>query len=327
MTLHTSRTTNNPSRILVTGSAGFIGYHLCQSLLKDGFIVYGVDNINSYYDPTLKQARLEQLQSHTNFSFNKLDISISAELYKAFEDFKPQKVVNLAAQAGVRYSLENPQAYIESNVVGFMNILECCRHHTVEGLIYASSSSVYGGNKKIPFSVEDRVDRPISIYAATKKSNELMAHSYSHLFGLHTTGLRYFTVYGPWGRPDMAYYIFADKISKGEPISVFNHGKMERDFTYIDDIITGTRVAIDKNYPCEVFNLGNNNSEDLMEMVGLIESEIGKKAEIQFEGMQPGDVKRTFADIEHSKQKLNYMPTTKIVEGIRKFIEWYLTYN
>ena len=235
-----------------------------------------MDNINSYYDPALKQARLDQLQSHPNFSFNKLDISISAELNKVFEDFKPQKVVNLAAQAGVRYSLENPQAYIESNVVGFMNILECCRHHDVEGLIYASSSSVYGGNEKIPFSVDDRVDRPISIYAATKKSNELMAHSYSHLFGLNTTGLRFFTVYGPWGRPDMAMYIFADKISKGEPIQVFNHGKMERDFTYIDDIISGTRAAIEHNYQYEVFNLGNNNSEDLMEMVGLIESEIGE---------------------------------------------------
>jgi UDP-glucuronate 4-epimerase len=315
------------SRILVTGAAGFIGYHLCQSLLKDGFIVYGVDNINSYYDPALKQARLRKLQSHPNFSFKKLDISISAELNKAFEDFKPQKVVNLAAQAGVRYSLENPQAYIESNIVGFMNILECCRHHDVEGLIYASSSSVYGGNEKIPFSVDDRVDRPISIYAATKKSNELMAHSYSHLFDLHTTGLRFFTVYGPWGRPDMAMYIFADKIFKGEPISVFNHGKMERDFTYIDDIITGTRAAIEKNYPCEVFNLGNNNSEDLMEMVGLIESEIGKKAEIQFKGMQPGDVKRTFADIKHSQEKLSYSPTTKIVDGIPKFIEWFLAYN
>jgi UDP-glucuronate 4-epimerase len=318
---------NNPSRILVTGVAGFIGYHLCQSLLKDGFIVYGVDNLNSYYNPALKQARLEQLNSHKNFSFSQIDISNSAKLNKAFEDFKPQKVVNLAAQAGVRYSLENPKAYIESNVVGFMNILECCRHHDVEGLIYASSSSVYGGNEKIPFSVDDRVDRPISIYAATKISNELMAHTYSHLFGLKTTGLRFFTVYGPWGRPDMAYYIFADKISKGEPISVFNHGKMERDFTYIDDIITGTRAAIEKNYPCEVFNLGNNNSEDLMEMVGLIEMEIGKKAEIQFEEMQPGDVKRTFADIELSKQKLNYTPTTKIVEGIPKFIEWYLAYS
>jgi len=315
------------SRILVTGSAGFIGYHLCKSLLNDGVIVQGIDNLNSYYDPTLKQARLDQLQSHTNFSFKKLDISISAELNKVFEDFKPQKVVNLAAQAGVRYSLENPQAYIESNVVGFMNILECCRHNDVEGLIYASSSSVYGGNEKIPFSIDDRVDRPISIYAATKKSNELMAHSYSHLFGLNTTGLRFFTVYGPWGRPDMAMYIFVDKISKGERISVFNHGKMERDFTYIDDIITGTRAAIEKNYPCEVFNLGNNNSEDLMEMVGLIESEIGKKAEIEFEGMQPGDVKRTFADIEYSKQKLNYTPTTKIVVGIPKFLEWYLTYS
>ena len=315
------------SRILVTGAAGFIGYHLCKSLLDDGFIVHGIDNLNSYYDPALKQARLDQLQSHPNFSFNKLDISNSDDLNKAFENFKPQKVVNLAAQAGVRYSLENPQAYIESNVVGFMNILECCRHHDVEGLIYASSSSVYGGNEKIPFSVDDRVDRPISIYAATKKSNELMAHSYSHLFGLNTTGLRFFTVYGPWGRPDMAMYIFADKISKGEPIQVFNHGKMERDFTYIDDIINGTRAAIDKNYPYEVFNLGNNNSEDLMEMVRLIESQIGKKADIKFEGMQPGDVKKTFADIKHSQEKLNYTPTTKIVEGIPKFIEWYSEYS
>ena len=295
--------------------------------MNDGFIVYGVDNINSYYDPALKQARLDQLLTHPNFSFNKLNISNSDELNKAFKEFKPQKVVNLAAQAGVRYSLENPQAYIESNVVGFMNILECCRYHDVEGLIYASSSSVYGGNEKIPFSVDDHVDRPISIYAATKISNELMAHTYNHLFGLNTTGLRFFTVYGPWGRPDMAYYIFADKISKGEPICVFNHGKLERDFTYIDDIITGTRAAIDKNYPCEIFNLGNNNSEDLMEMVGLIESEIGKKAEIQFEGMQPGDVKRTFADIEHSKKKINYTPKTKIVKGIPKFIEWFLAYN
>ena len=295
--------------------------------MDDGFIVHGIDNLNSYYDPALKQARLDQLQSHPNFSFNKLDISNSDDLNKAFENFKPQKVVNLAAQAGVRYSLENPQAYIESNVVGFMNILECCRHHDVEGLIYASSSSVYGGNEKIPFSIDDRVDRPISIYAATKKSNELMAHSYSHLFGLNTTGLRFFTVYGPWGRPDMAMYIFADKISKGEPIQVFNHGKMERDFTYIDDIINGTRAAIDKNYPYEVFNLGNNNSEDLMEMVRLIESQIGKKADIKFEGMQPGDVKKTFADIKHSQEKLNYTPTTKIVEGIPKFIDWYLAYS
>ncbi len=295
--------------------------------MDDGFIVHGVDNLNSYYDPDLKQARLNQLQSHPNFSFNKIDISSSTELKKVFKDFKPQKVVNLAAQSGVRYSLENPQAYIESNVIGFMNILECCRYHNVEGLIYASSSSVYGGNEKIPFSVDDRVDRPISIYAATKKSNELMAHSYSYLFGVHTTGLRYFTVYGPWGRPDMAYYIFADKISKGELISVYNHGKMERDFTYIDDIIIGTRAAIENNYPCEVFNLGNNNSEGLMEMIGLIENGIGKNAEIQFEGMHPGDVKRTFADIQHSKQKLDYTPSTKIVEGIPKFIEWFLAYN
>ena len=295
--------------------------------MEDGFIVHGIDNLNSYYDPALKQARLDQLTPQPNFSFCKTDISDYSTLQNEFSSFQPQKVVNLAAQAGVRYSLENPHAYIESNVVGFMNILECCRHNEVEGLIYASSSSVYGGNEKIPFSVEDKVDHPISIYAASKKSNELMAHTYSHLYGLNTTGLRFFTVYGPWGRPDMAMYIFADKISKEEPITVFNHGKMERDFTYIDDIISGTRSAIGNNYPCEVFNLGNSNSEELKEMVSLIEKEIGKKAEIKFEGMQPGDVKKTFAEIGHSQQKLNYNPTTKIADGIPKFIEWYLNYS
>lgn len=295
--------------------------------MEDGFIVHGIDNLNSYYDPALKQARLDQLTPQPNFSFCKTDISDYSTLQNEFSSFQPQKVVNLAAQAGVRYSLENPHAYIESNVVGFMNILECCRHNEVEGLIYASSSSVYGGNEKIPFSVEDKVDHPISIYAASKKSNELMAHTYSHLYGLNTTGLRFFTVYGPWGRPDMAMYIFADKISKEQPITVFNHGKMERDFTYIDDIISGTRSAIENNYPCEVFNLGNSKSEDLMEMISLIEKETGKKAEIKFKGMQPGDVKKTFAEIGHSQQKLNYNPTTKIANGIPKFIEWYLNYS
>jgi len=230
-------------RILVTGSAGFIGYHLSKSLLEDGFQVHGIDNLNDYYDPTLKQARLDQLTPYDNFTFTKSDISDLDLLTKIFQSFKPHKVVNLAAQAGVRYSLENPHAYIESNIVGFMNILECCRYNDVEGLIYASSSSVYGGNEKIPFSVDDPVDKPISIYAATKKANELMAHTYSHLYGLHTTGLRFFTVYGPWGRPDMAMFLFTDKILRDEPIQVFNHGNMKRDFTYIDDIIVGTRLA------------------------------------------------------------------------------------
>jgi len=314
-------------RILVTGSAGFIGYHLCKSLLGDSFQVHGIDNLNDYYDPTLKQARLDQLTSNDNFTLHKNDIADLDSLTKIFQSFKPHKVVNLAAQAGVRYSLENPHAYIRSNVVGFMNILECCRYSNVKGLIYASSSSVYGGNTKIPFSVEDRVDNPISLYAATKKSNELMAHTYSHLYGLRSTGLRYFTVYGPWGRPDMAMFLFTNKILKGEPIQVFNHGKMKRDFTYIDDIISGTRSAIDKNYQCEVFNLGNHRSEELMDMIAFIEKELGKKAEIDFQPMQPGDVPESFADIEKSIEMLRYKPTINMDVGISMFIEWYKEYH
>jgi UDP-glucuronate 4-epimerase len=301
--------------------------HLCKSLLDDGNEIHGIDNLNDYYDPSLKQARLDQLTSNDNFTFSKLDIADLESLEKAFKSFKPHKVVNLAAQAGVRYSLENPHAYIESNIVGFMNILECCRYNDVKGLIYASSSSVYGGNEKIPFSVDDPVDKPISIYAATKKANELMAHTYSHLYGLHTTGLRFFTVYGPWGRPDMAMYIFANKISKGEPIPVFNHGKMQRDFTYIDDIISGTRSAIDKNYKCEVLNLGNNNCEDLMEMISIIEECLGEKADYNFQGMQPGDVQKTFANIDSSTELLGYEPTTSIKDGIPRFIEWFNNYS
>jgi UDP-glucuronate 4-epimerase len=318
---------NNHLKILVTGAAGFIGFHLTKKLLDLGHTVLGVDSLNDYYDVNLKQARLNQLITNENFEFQKIDIADSKSLNKVFTDFQPNKVVNLAAQAGVRYSLENPQAYIDANVTGFMNILECCRHHKVEGLIYASSSSVYGGNTKIPFSVDDRVDHPISIYAASKKANELMAHTYSHLFGLNTTGLRFFTVYGPWGRPDMAMYIFANKIQKGEPIPVFNNGQMKRDFTFIDDIISGTMAAIDKNEPCEVFNLGNSHWENLMDMIGLIEQELGKKADIQFMGMQPGDVEKTFADIKHSTKKLGYKPTTSINEGIPQFINWFKSYN
>jgi len=258
-------------KILVTGAAGFIGFHLSKSLLDDGYEVLGIDNINDYYDPNLKLARLEQLKPYKNFKFEKNDIADRDSITQSFQSFKPQKVINLAAQAGVRYSIENPYAYMNSNLVGFLNIIELCRHHDVEGLIYASSSSVYGGNKKIPFSVEDRVDNPISFYAVSKKSNELIANSYSHLYGLHTTGLRYFTVYGPWGRPDMAMLIFTRKILAGEPIPVFNNGNMKRDFTYIADIIAGTRAAINKNFKCEVFNLGNNKSEQLMDVVSLIE--------------------------------------------------------
>jgi len=310
-------------KILVTGAAGFIGYHLCKSLLEDDYEVLGIDNINDYYDPNLKLARLEQLKPYKNFKFEKVDISDRESLTQSFQSFNPNKVVNLAAQAGVRYSIENPYAYMNSNLVGFLNIIELCRHNNVEGLIYASSSSVYGGNKKIPFSVEDRVDNPISLYAASKKSNELIANSYSHLYGLHTTGLRYFTVYGPWGRPDMAMLIFTRKILAGEPIPVFNNGNMKRDFTYIDDIIAGTRAAIDKNYRCEVFNLGNHKSEQLMDVVSLIEQNLDRKAEINFLPMQPGDVPESFADIDKSIEMLNFKPTTNVDVGIEKLISWY----
>jgi UDP-glucuronate 4-epimerase len=279
--------------------------------------------LNDYYDPNLKLARLDQLKPYENFTFEKVDIADRDSLTQLFQSFNPKKVVNLAAQAGVRYSLENPYAYMDSNLVGFLNIIELCRHNNVKGLIYASSSSVYGGNTTNPFSTEDRVDNPISLYGATKRANELIAHSYSHLYGLHTTGLRYFTVYGPWGRPDMAMFIFTKKILAGKPIPVFNNGKMKRDFTYIDDIIAGTRAAIDKNYKCEVFNLGNHRSEQLTDMIALIEKELGKKGKIDFQPMQPGDVKDSFAEIKQSQEKLRFNPKTSIEKGIPIFIEWY----
>ena len=314
-------------KILVTGAAGFIGFHLSKSLLIDGIEVLGIDNINNYYDPNLKQARLEELNSFKNFKYEKIDIANKESLAKSFQSFTPNKVVNLAAQAGVRYSIENPYTYMETNLVGFLNVIELCRHNDIEGLVYASSSSVYGSNTKIPFSVSDRVDSPISLYAASKKSNELIAHAYSHLYGLRTTGLRFFTVYGPWGRPDMAMYIFTQKILNGEPIPVFNGGDMKRDFTYIDDIVSGTRAAIDKNYKCEIFNLGNHISENLMDMIGLIEKELGKQAIIDFQPMQPGDVKESFAEIKKSKEKLGFIPKTSIKNGIPKFIKWYKEYT
>jgi len=314
------------SKVLVTGAAGFIGFHLCKSLLDDNYEVFGIDNLNDYYDINLKQARLEELKPYKNFTFNKVNLVDRESLTQSFQLFKPNKVVNLAAQTGVRYSLENPYAYIDSNLVGYLNIIELCRHNDVEGLIYASSSSVYGGNEKKPSSVEDRVDNPISLYAASKKSNELIANSYSHLYGLHTTGLRYFTVYGPWGRPDMAMFIFTRKIIAGEPIPVFNNGNMKRDFTYIDDIINGTRLAIDKNFKSEIFNLGSHKSEQLMDMITLIEKKLGKKAILDFQPMQPGDVKESFSDIEKSRKKLYYQPTITIDRGIPKFIDWYKNY-
>ena len=313
-------------KILITGAAGFIGYHLSKSYLDDGFKVLGIDNINNYYDIKLKNDRLKILNKYNTFFFNKLDISNKNLLKEIFENFKPTKVINLAAQAGVRYSIQNPYAYMKSNLEGFLNIIELCRHNNVNGFIYASSSSVYGANKKMPFSINDRVNKPIALYAATKRANELIARSYSHLYGLHTTGLRYFTVYGPWGRPDMAMYIFTKKILNNEPISVFNHGDMKRDFTYIDDIIAGTYAAIDKNYKCEIFNLGNQKSEKLMDMIQLIENELDKKALINFKPMQPGDVKESYAEIDYSTEKLDYLPKTSIESGIPKFVNWYKKY-
>jgi UDP-glucuronate 4-epimerase len=312
--------------ILVTGAAGFIGYHLCASLLNDGYDVLGIDNINDYYNKNIKLDRLEILNKYKNFTFNKIDISDRKAITHSFLNFKPIKVINLAAQAGVRYSLHDPYKYVESNLVGFVNILELCRQTNVKGFIYASSSSVYGKNNKPPFSVDDNVDNPISFYAASKKANELIAHTYSHLYGLHTTGLRYFTVYGPWGRPDMAYFIFTEKIIKGEPINVFNNGHMKRDFSFIDDIISGTRSAIEKNYKCEIFNLGSSKKKGLMDLIKLIENELSLKANINFKSMQSGDVLNAYADISVSKKKLNYSPKISIEDGIPKFINWYKSY-
>ena len=316
----------NKEKILITGCVGFIGMHLCKSLLDDGFIVHGIDNINDYYDINLKTSRLHILQKHKNFSFSKIDITNLDALKILFNKFKPSKVVNLAAQAGVRYSIENPHTYIDTNISGFMNILECCRYNSINGLIYASSSSVYGGNEKIPFSESDNVDNPISIYAASKKANELMAKTYTELYGLKSTGLRFFTVYGPWGRPDMAISIFTKKILKKEPIQIFNFGKMERDFTYVDDIIYGIRSAIKNNFKNKIYNLGNSKSENLLDVVSIIEKYCNKKAIIKLAPMQLGDVKRTYADINLAKSELNYDPKTDVNKGIKSFVEWFKIY-
>ena len=332
------------NKVLITGAAGFIGFHLSMRLLKNGCHVTGIDNLNHYYDVKLKEARLEKLTSFENFSFYKMDISDKKSLEEIFNNTKYDVVVNLAAQAGVRYSIENPHAYVDSNIVGFVNLLEACRHNDVKHLVFASSSSVYGANTKMPFSVHNNVDHPVSLYAATKKANELMAHAYSHLYGMACTGLRFFTVYGPWGRPDMALFLFTKAILEEKPIKVFNHGRMQRDFTYIDDITEGV-VRIMARLPepdptwngdnpdpgtsyarYKIYNIGNNNPVELMEFIGVIEKVLGKKAKKEFLDLQPGDVPATYADIDDLIKDVGFKPETTIETGIKQFILWYNDY-
>jgi UDP-glucuronate 4-epimerase len=327
--------------ILVTGCAGFIGGHLCRKLLERGENVIGLDNLNEYYDPSLKMGHLSQLQAFPNFRFFKVDLADRQEIAKIFASEQPQRVVNLAAQAGVRYSIQNPAAYIDSNLIGFANILEGCRHHQVEHLVYASSSSVYGANTQMPFSTHDPVDRPLSLYAATKKANELMAHSYSHLYNLPTTGLRFFTVYGPWGRPDMAIFLFTKAILEGRSIQVFNHGRMKRDFTYIDDIVDGVLKVLDRVpipnpdwasqspnpsnsfAPYRLYNIGNNNPVELMELITTLEKCLGLEAKKEFLPMQMGDMLATYADVDDLIADVGFKPATPISEGLEKFVAWY----
>ena len=323
-------------KVLVTGAAGFIGHSVCLSLLARGDTVVGVDNLNDYYDVSLKQARLDNIQTHANaknFKFFKLDLAEQTTTAKLFETEKPDSVIHLAAQAGVRYSLENPHAYISSNIVAFTNVLEACKVIKPQHLVYASSSSVYGGNAKLPFSETDNVDYPVSMYAATKKANELMAHTYSHLYGLPTTGLRFFTVYGSWGRPDMAPFLFADAILNDKPIKVFNHGDMLRDFTYIDDIVEGVIRVLDKpatpapqaniHAPYRLFNIGNNKPEQLLDFIGYLEYAIGKTAQKELLPMQAGDVKATYADTNALEAWVGFKPNTPLQAGVDKFVTWY----
>jgi UDP-glucuronate 4-epimerase len=330
--------------ILVTGAAGFIGMHVCERLLERGERVTGVDNLNDYYDVRLKHARLERLTKYPGFRFEQADICDRERIPALFAERKFERVVHLAAQAGVRYSLTNPQAYVDTNVAGFLNILEACRHNAVQHLVFASSSSVYGANAKMPFSVHDNVDHPVSLYAATKKANELMAHSYSHLFGLPTTGLRFFTVYGPWGRPDMALFLFTRAILAGEPIDVFNGGDMQRDFTYIDDIVEGVVRVLDRapqanpeadmyspdpgssRAPYRLYNIGNHRPEKLDELIASVESALGKKAKKRMLPMQPGDVRASFAAIDELRADVGFAPSTPLREGVAKFVQWYLNY-
>lgn len=332
-------------KILVTGAAGFIGFHVSKWLSTHGHEVTGIDNLNDYYDVRLKNARLAELEPNQAFRFEKLDISDYEGLCKLFNTEKFDRVIHLAAQAGVRYSIENPRAYAESNLVGFINILECCRHYKVEHLVYASSSSVYGANEKTPFSENNNVDHPVSFYAATKKANESMAHSYSHLYQLPTTGLRFFTVYGPWGRPDMSPFLFTRAILEGKPLKVFNYGKHKRDFTYIDDIVQGVVKSLNmiptpnpewsglvpdpatSKAPWRLYNIGNSEPVELLYYIECIEKSLGKTTEKELLPLQPGDVEHTYADVSHLKQDTGYNPTTSIELGVKMFIEWYLKYH
>lgn len=330
--------------VLVTGAAGFIGFHVAQRLLARGDTVIGIDNLNTYYDVHLKHDRLAHIQEHPRFQFLQRDLADRAGMTDLFSNYRPERVVHLAAQAGVRYSLTNPHAYVESNLVGFMNILEGCRHAQVQHLVYASSSSVYGANTKMPFSVHDNVDHPVSLYAASKKANELMAHTYSHLYQLPTTGLRFFTVYGPWGRPDMALFLFTKAIIDGQPIEVFNQGKMRRDFTYIDDIVEGVIRVLDtipqsnpgwsstkpdpgtSKAPYRLYNIGNNQPVELLEFISVLEDSLGRKAQKRLLPLQPGDVPETYADVDDLTRDVGFRPATPITIGIARFVEWYRSY-
>lgn len=332
------------AKILVTGAAGFIGYHTSERLLARGDEVVGLDNVNDYYDPTLKEARLARLAGHAGFRLHRLELADREGVERVFREERFDRVIHLAAQAGVRYSLTNPHTYIDSNLVGFLHILEGCRHHGVQHLTYASSSSVYGANTAMPFSVHQNVDHPVSLYAATKKANELMAHTYSHLYGLPTTGLRFFTVYGPWGRPDMALFLFTKAILEGRPIDVFNHGKMRRDFTYIDDIVEGVIRTSDhvaasnpdwdsdcpdpatSRAPYRIYNIGNNNPVELMHLIGTLEQALGRTAEKVMLPLQPGDVPATYADVDALVEDVGFAPKTSIEHGVAQFVDWYKAY-
>ncbi|WP_139491602.1 NAD-dependent epimerase [Brevibacillus dissolubilis] len=333
-----------PGKVFITGSAGFIGFHLSNRLLAEGYEVHGLDNLNDYYDVNLKKARLAQLQEKPGFTFYQMNLEDAEAINAIFAEHKFDTVINLAAQAGVRYSLVNPRAYIDANIVGFMNILEACRHNQVGHLIYASSSSVYGANTKMPFSVHHNVDHPVSLYAATKKSNELMAHTYSHLYGLPTTGLRFFTVYGPWGRPDMALFLFTKAILEGKPIQVFNNGLMQRDFTFVDDIVEGIARLLKKKAapnplwtgdapdpgtsyaPYKIYNIGNNNPVQLMKFINVLEDKLGKEAIKEFLPLQAGDVPATYADVDDLMNDVGFKPVTSIEDGIGKFVDWYQSF-